>query len=112
MLQEKNTELPGKAREYAEGFQTPFGDYLFQLLKEDHHHLPKKKKREKRKNISSQENRNLKCYSKNKDSASQTRLFLEIHKESFEAWPQRLTIAISRVKETPVSPQCKGINQF
>jgi hypothetical protein len=40
VLQEKNTELPGKAREHAEGFQTPFGDYLFQLLKEDHLHVP------------------------------------------------------------------------
>ena len=51
MLQEKNTELPGKAREHAEGFQTPFDDYLFQLLKEDHHHLPKKKKEKKEKKL-------------------------------------------------------------
>lgn len=44
VLQEKNTELPGKVREYVEGFQTPFDDSLFQLLKGDHLHLPEDNK--------------------------------------------------------------------
>jgi hypothetical protein len=36
--------MPGKAGELAAGFQTAFGDYLFQLLKEDCHHVPEDKR--------------------------------------------------------------------